>query len=651
MPQATLIADVNHVHPAAHEDARTDSLAARFEQVSHARETCVAVTCKAESITYGELRRQSERIAAALQARGAGSNQLVAIYMNRSIEMVVAMLGVIRAGAAYLPLDPGFPEARVRETLDDAAPIAVLADDVHAEKVAGVDSVIRVSDVLQGAELELREQTASPNDLAYVIYTSGSTGKPKGVMVSHHNVLRLLDQTAQWFHFGERDVWTMFHSFAFDFSVWEMWGALLTGGRLVLVPFTVSRSPDDFYALLADQRVTVLNQTPTAFNLLMQADARAHNSRGLALRYIIFGGEALNLRAVQPWFARHGDDAPQLINMYGITETTVHVTYRRIRADDAARETDSLIGEPIPDLALHLLDDHMQPVANGDEGEICIGGAGVALGYLNRPELTAEKFVANPFGTGRLYRSGDLARRRADGELVYLGRADRQVKISGFRIELGEVEAVLLSCPGITQTCVVANSDAAGAQRLAVYFVASDGFDITKLKSFAEAKLPAHMRPSFYTQLAAIPMNSNGKVDTKALPAPAHNQTGSPESGSSEPGSRIAARAGWSSTEQQVAAAWSRTLGAGHMERNENFFDAGGSSLLLIQLRDDLQHTFSRAIPVTWMFEHTTIAALAAKLEPQRQETASLATATGNERADQQRNSFARMRALRGGAR
>lgn len=636
MLPSLLIHDVIEVTP-----PRGETLATRFAAVYRERGNAVAVTLGEESVTYAELEAYSEQIAAGLQATGLPANALVAIYMDRSIDMVAAMLGVVRAGAAYLPLDPGFPESRVRETLEDARPFAVLADAAQAQKLSAVEGVVRVSDLLAQPPREPRAVEVDADDLAYVIYTSGSTGKPKGVMVSHGNVLRLLNETAAWFSFDEHDVWTMFHSFAFDFSVWEMWGSLLTGGRLVLVPFPVSRSPDEFRALLAQEAVTVLNQTPTAFSLLMQADARAA-ADDLKLRYVIFGGEALNLRSLLPWFARHGDNSPQLINMYGITETTVHVTYRRIRSAEAETETDSLIGEPIPDLQIHLLDDALRPVAEGDAGEICIGGPGVALGYLNRPELTAERFVADPFSAGRLYRSGDLARRRADGELAYLGRADRQVKISGFRIELGEVEAVLLACAGIAQTCVTAHKDASGMQRLAAYFVAADeSFNTSTVKAFAEEQLPAHMRPSFYMQLASLPMNGNGKIDQKALPQP-HQQ----------PVTAAYSTSGWSAMEQKVAALWKAVLGTATVSRCDNFFDVGGSSLLLISLRAELQTTLSMTIPVTWMFEHTTVEALAAKLErEQKGAKPAVANAANSDRAEQQRNSFARMRALRGGVR
>ena len=291
------------------------------------------------------------------------------------------------------------------------------------------------------------EPAAGPDNLAYAIYTSGSTGKPKGVLITHANVARLFESTNAWFGFGPEDVWTLFHSYAFDFSVWEVWGALLYGGRLVIVPYWVSRDPSAFRKLLLEERVTVLNQTPSAFRQLLQADL-AETPGDYALRYVIFGGEALELHSLRPWFERYGDQRPQLVNMYGITETTVHVTYRPISLTDVESRQGSVIGVPIPDLYIHLLDAQGEPVPVGVPGEIYVGGAGVARGYLNRPELTAERFITDPFdpsGKARLYRSGDLARRLANGDIEFLGRIDQQVKIRGFRIELGEIEAAIAS--------------------------------------------------------------------------------------------------------------------------------------------------------------------------------------------------------------
>ena len=614
------------------------SLWSSFAEVCARHGARTAVTLGTESVTYAELKDRSAQVAAALQALNVPAGALVAIYLERSTGLVAAMLGVIQAGAAYLPIDSSYPLTRVLETIKDALPVAVISERGLA--IAGLDTPVVLMEDVSPPHGGLCDVQSGPEDLAYVIYTSGSTGKPKGVMVTHGNVMRLMSQTEAWFHFDERDVWTMFHSFAFDFSVWEMWGCLLNGGRLVLVPFAISRSPDDFYALLASEGVTVLNQTPSALSLLIQAEGRAEQ-RALTLRTVILGGEALNLRSLLPWFARHGDRVPEIINMYGITETTVHVTYRRIMQVDAERETESLIGEPIPDLQIHLLDEHLRPVSDGETGEICIGGPGVAAGYLHRPELTAERFIADPFceTEGRLYRSGDLARRRADGELVYLGRADRQVKVNGFRIEPGEIEAALVSFPGVIQAFATTVADENGGQRLAAYFVLDGAADEKALSAYLAQRLPSHMRPAFYTRLAALPMNVNGKVDRAALPSPVVTVASwSPTTGLT------------SSMESKVAAVWRQALGTGGIGAEENFFDVGGSSMLLIAVRTALQQELGRALPVTWFFEYTTIRSLAAKLS-QDGIRAVAVTDEPKEKAKLQRESFARMKAARSTAR
>ncbi len=358
----------------------------------------------------------------------------------------------------------------------------------------------------------------SAGSAAYVIYTSGSTGRPKGVVVSHGNVVRLFASTRGWFGFGADDVWTLFHSFAFDFSVWELWGALLHGGRLVVVPFGVSRSPGDFRRLLVRERVTVLNQTPSAFYQLMLADEVAGGA-GLSLRWVVFGGEALDLRRLVPWFERHGDASPRLVNMYGITETTVHVSFVRLSRELAAGDAGSVIGEAIPDLRVVVLDEALRPVPVGVAGELYVGGAGVARGYLGRPSLTAGRFVADPFGPagGRLYRTGDVARWDGDGRLVFVGRADDQVKLRGFRIELGEVEAVLLEHALVADVTVVLREDRPGDQRLVAYVVAvpGEGVDVARLRAEVAGRLPEYMVPSAFVVLDAFPLTVNGKLDRR----------------------------------------------------------------------------------------------------------------------------------------
>ena len=621
------------------QSSQETTIATLFAEVCKRRPDAIALTLGDQCMTYAELDRMADGIAAHLTRHGARRGTIVAICLERSFEMIAAMLATIKCGAAYLPLDAGYPAARLAETIADAAPVAVLTARSLAECFEAARAVVLCVDELELRGAAPRVAEVQADDPAYVIYTSGSTGRPKGVVVSHRNVARLMTATEPWFGFCGKDVWTLFHSCAFDFSVWEIWGCLLHGGRLVIVPFVVSRSPEEFHALLVAERVTVLNQTPSAFVNLSQVDARVPVAP-LCLRVVIFGGEALVPAALRGWIARHGDTRPELVNMYGITETTVHVTYRRILAADAEHERESLLGQPIADMQLHLLNGSRQPVGVGEEGELWIGGGGVALGYLNRPALAAERFVEADFLdlAGRLYRSGDLARRRADGELVYVGRRDSQVKINGFRIELGEVEAAIVAHPSLVQACVVAHAESSGGARLAAYYVAKTGPEPTtrELSQFLAQRLPAQMMPAFYIGLPALPLTANGKVDRRALPAP------QPGASSSERRSLTQA----SGLEYSIARIWQMVLAAEEVGLDDNFFDVGGSSLLLIAVRTGLQEQLDRPIPVTWMFEYTTIRSLARKLGSP-DEAGSQATRLADA-ARRQRDTFRRARELKG---
>ncbi|MHC2468239.1 amino acid adenylation domain-containing protein [Bradyrhizobium embrapense] len=423
-----------------------------FEAQVRQAPDAVAVVYQDECLSYGELNARANRLAHHLIGLGVTPDQPVAICLQRSVAMVVGLLAILKAGGAYLPLDPAYPSARLRQVLEDAAPLLVLAD-AAGRAALGADALLDLTVVdletatpawaaLPATDPDVRALGLTSRHLAYVIYTSGSSGKPKGVMVEHAQIVRLFEATGSWYGFTEHDVWCLFHSFSFDFSVWELWGALRYGGRLVLVPSHTARSASDFHDLICKSGVTVLNQTPSAFKALIEADSQS--SVRSRIRYVIFGGEALEPSILKPWYARHSDCALQLINMYGITETTVHVTYRPLDQSDTSN-SGSPIGRRIPDLRLYVLDRFGQPVPFGAVGELYIGGAGVARGYLNRPELTAERFIASRFVDGdRLYRTGDLARYLPDGNLEFLGRNDDQVKIRGFRIEPGEIAARLI---------------------------------------------------------------------------------------------------------------------------------------------------------------------------------------------------------------
>ncbi|WP_230882206.1 non-ribosomal peptide synthetase [Planomonospora sp. ID91781] len=599
----------------------------------------VAVVCGDVALTYAELDARAEMLARRLVGLGVGPERSVAVVASRSVELVVAVLGVLKAGGAYVPVDPSYPADRVGFMVQDASPVAVVAvaglegvvpgglpvvvledGGASCRVVPGRDGAFR-DDAPQDGELLLPDREDGvpeppmpgplPDHPAYVIFTSGSTGRPKGVVVTHRAVTRLLASTRGWFGFGPDDVWALFHSYAFDFSVWELWGALLHGGRLVVVPFEVSRSPEEFLALLERERVTVLNQTPSAFHQLPPA------ARDLGdLRYVIFGGEALEVSRLAGWH----DRGISLVNMYGITETTVHVTYAPLGPDSPA----GLIGTGIADLRLYVLDGFLNPVPVGVVGELYVAGAGLARGYAGRSGLTAERFVACPFGGAgeRMYRSGDRVRWDRSGRLVYAGRADAQVKVRGFRIEPGEVEAVVARCPGVAGVAVVVREDRPGDRRLVAYVVpggavAADGeeavlegdaagsgreagpafggaggapgavFDAAgarsgarlaaEVRGFAVERLPEYMVPSAVVVLEALPLTGNGKLDRAALPAPrvAGGAVG-PGGGSGEGPA--------SAREAVLAGVFAEVLGVGSVGVGDGFFDLGGDSVLAIRL-------------------------------------------------------------------
>ncbi|MFF7249151.1 amino acid adenylation domain-containing protein [Embleya sp. NPDC008237] len=591
------------------------TLVARYEQAARTHPERIAVSCAGLSLSHAELSARANRLARLLVARDIGPGDIVALALPRSPELVVALLAVAKAGAAYLPLDPDYPADRLAYMLDDAAPVLLLTDSATALRLPAHDLPRiavdgRDADAYPSSDLgqHQRKRPLRASDPVYVIYTSGSTGRPKGVPVTHHNVARLFTATDHWFGFGPDDVWTLFHSYAFDFSVWELWGALLFGGRLVVVPHPVSRDPAEFLDLLARERVTVLNQTPSAFHQLVAAD-RDRPGRELALRYVVFGGEALEPARLADWYERHADDAPRLVNMYGITETTVHVTYHPLDRASAAAGAASTIGVNIPDLRVYVLDHRLQPVPPGVTGEMYVAGEGLARGYLGRHALTAGRFVADPhaarFGErgARMYRSGDLARRRADGTLDYLGRADQQVKIRGFRVELGEIEAVLVAHREVSDAAVVLREDTPGDKRLVGYVVADSLADGSALREHAAATLPTHMVPSAVVVVDRLPLTANGKLDRKALPRPEHTAPAT------------AGRAPRGPREEQLCALFADVLGVPTVGVHDNFFDLGGHSLLAVRLAGRIKSALGADVGIGTIFQAPTAAGLDAALE------------------------------------
>ncbi|MFE5588264.1 amino acid adenylation domain-containing protein, partial [Kitasatospora sp. NPDC056531] len=589
----------------AAEELPESGLTALFERQVRANPAAVALTDGENTLTYGELNARANRLAHALIDRGAGPEQLVALALPHSAELVVAVLAVLKAGAAYVPVDPRYPEARIAYLLEDSRP-ALLLTTAQFDGLPGAERVDRL--LLDAVDLDGLPDTdpripVDPGQAAYVIYTSGSTGNPKGVVVPHRNVVRLFGATDALFGFSAEDVWTLFHSYAFDFSVWELWGPLLHGGRLVVVDHETSRSPSRFLELLARERVTVLNQTPSAFYQLMQADQEApETGRSLALRTVVFGGEALEPARLASWYERHAEDTPRLVNMYGITETTVHVTYAALGASGTAA---GRIGTAIPDLRAYVLDAGLRPVVPGVVGELSVAGAGLARGYLNRAGLTAGRFVACPFGQAgaRMYRSGDLVRRRADGALEYVGRADDQVKVRGFRIEPGEIEAVLAARPDVVQVAVVARRDRADDTRLVAYLVPAAGAlpRPADLREHLSARLPEHMVPSAFVVLDALPLTTNGKLDRAALPAPGFTPTG-------------AGRAPRTPQEQILCELFAEVLGVSGAGVDDSFFALGGHSLLATRLAARVRAMLGVELQLRTLFESPTPAGLAAAL-------------------------------------
>lgn len=612
---------------------RAATIHGRFEDCVRRTPDAVAVACGEQRLTYAELDRAANRLARRLQAAGAGANRLIGLCMQRSIGQIVGILGILKSGAAYLPLDPAFPDARLRFLLDDADAGIVVADK-HARDRFDSRTVIGPDDADE-LDDDAFESTGAAPDLAYVIHTSGSTGQPKGVMVTHHNVVRLFDACESWLNPGIGDVWTMFHSFAFDFSVWEMWGALFYGGRLEIVPHETARSPEAFYELLVERGVTVLNQTPSAFRQLIAVDNERRQALG-SLRLVIFGGEQLDYASLADWVARHGDQRPQLVNMYGITETTVHVTYRPVLKRDVETANASLIGWPLPDLYVRLLDAHGRPVPPGARGEICVGGAGVSRGYLNRPELTAQRFIHDPYSAdpdARLYRSGDFARLMPNGELCYLGRADDQVKIRGFRIDPGEIAATLRRMPGVAQAVVAARATRTGEKRLIAWYVPRDPEALTEtaLRDALARRLPAHMLPARLIAMHDLPVNANGKIDVKALPEPA-----------ACPVERIAEqRRPRDGCEARLAAIWASLLERDAIARDDDFFALGGDSVLALQVVTAARAAGMELSPRD-LFRYPVLSELAARVEHNGSDTAGEAAGTAAVLAPMQRRFFAR---------
>jgi amino acid adenylation domain-containing protein len=585
----------------------------RVTALARANPRAVAVSDKDGMLTYDELERHANRLARYLTARGIGRGKRVGLCLCRSSRMLVASVAVLKAGGVYVPIDPNYPAERIAYICEDAQLSLVLFDQGEPFSIDGQDSIALAELLRDCAELPdepLAERALSINDPAYMIYTSGSTGRPKGVLVSHRNVQALLGAVERQFTLGAEDVWSLFHSFAFDFSVWEAWGALLTGGRVHVVSYEVSRNPEEFIELINEQRITVLSQTPSAFGQLMAHERQKQIEPHL--RLVIFGGEALDARSLLGWFDRHPETQCRLINMFGITETTVHVTATEIRRMHALTGSRT-VGRPIEGWGVYVLGPDQSVLPPGVDGEIYVSGSGVALGYHNKPELDQQRFLPDLLGSGRMYRSGDRGRLLPSGELLHLGRIDNQIKLRGFRIELDEIRNVLLRCPGVESAAALFTqrdmSDAATA-RIDAYVVMSQG-SLRDVWTRAMQLLPEYMLPSSIARVSSMPLTRNGKLNPKQLPDKILEKSALP-GGNAEVASTTANNANTAAhpdIERHLVEIWTE-LFAKPIRPEDNFFDVGGNSLFAIRLSTRLRQRGLPGLHLRDLYVHQTIARL-----------------------------------------
>jgi amino acid adenylation domain-containing protein len=576
-----------------------------FEKAAAENPDEIAVEFENQEIPYSGLRGWAAAVGAALWSRGVRPGDRVALGLPPGPEAVAAILGIARTGAAYVPLDLRNPRRRNDLIITDSAATALIGDagscSAPPAVVFGTRDIARLRDTPVPGHRPQPARHTPAGDL-YVIYTSGTTGRPKGVPVTHAALAALLAGTSELFSFSSRDRWLLFHSLAFDFAVWELWGPLTTGARLVVLPPGVAMSAEDTARTVAGKRITVLNQTPTAFGSFSAAALRA----GTAfpdLRYIVFGGEKLVPDLLRPWVQRHGAARPHLINMYGITETTVHSTFHAVTEDDL-RTDESRIGHPLPGFDVRVCDAGGAAVPYGQVGELWLAGPQVASGYLNRPALTAERFAVVDGHAGRYYRSGDLVRQERDGSLTYHGRADLQVKLRGHRIELGEIEATVRGHERVADAVAWVHEHSPGDQRLICAFTTTTGSapeDPRTLAEYVKGRLPSYLRPAHYLHLAALPRTVNGKIDRGALGALMPDFTPLDAPGRPAPTGR---------TGEYLAALWSELLGVTPIADDDNFFELGGHSLLAFRMQMRIGRDLGPRIPFAEFVANPVLSAL-----------------------------------------
>jgi amino acid adenylation domain-containing protein len=580
-----------------------------FEEQVRKRPQAIVLRYEGLEVSYGELNKRANQLAHYLRRNGVGPETFVGICVERGIEMVVGLLGVLKAGGAYVPMDVTYPNQRLNLMVEDAKIRLLLTLEHLTERFE--DRLVNLicldrdwSAISTGSPQDLQAQV-KPDNAMYVIYTSGSTGRPKGVIVTHRSVLNLFNAVDENLHFSENDIWTLFHSYSFDFSVWEIWGALIYGGTLVVVPYFVARTPEEFCALVHKNGVTILSQTPSAFRHFIKVNEVIGAGRESSLRAVVFGGEALEFQSLKGWVERHGDELPHLINMYGITETTVHTTYKRVTSEGLKESAGSVIGKPLANVRLYVLDEQMQLVPVGVAGELYVAGEGVARGYVGREELTAERFLPAHYSKPgeRLYKTGDLVRYLVDGNIEYLGRKDHQVKIRGYRIELGEIESALLQHEAIREAVVIIGGETGGDKTLVAYLVSHSGERLTKgeLRAYLKQRLPDYMVPAAFVMMEAMPLTPNGKLDRRALPGLQRE--------------REAGTTSRTPVEELVASIFEEVLKVDRVTRVDNFFEIGGHSLLATQMASRVRQTFGVEIGIRSIFEQATVEGLAGKIE------------------------------------
>ena len=594
-----------------------------FEDQAKRTPSQVALVNQERYLNYAALNQQANQLARYIQSKYQSlakktrtETPVIGIFLNKSINTIISMLAVLKMGAAYVPIDTRNPEERIKFIISDANCVLIITESIHKETLNFADQSLILLDQEEGEIARYSVDNLSiinkPDALIYIIYTSGTTGKPKGVMQTHFNVARLFYVTNRIFHFGKADTWLFFHSHAFDFSVWEIWGALLYGGQLVIPTEDDIIDPSRIYQLIIQHKVTVLNQTPSAFQGLLQ-ECKTHPSDELPLRHVIFGGEALDIKMLSDWWAHYSNTHPVMVNMYGITETTVHTTYKILSKADLNRRETSNIGVPLDDMKIFIVDQNMQPVPIGIPGELLIGGNGLATGYLNHPEMTREKFIINYFDNehnddnhfpqrnegNRFYRTGDLVRYLADGSLEYLGRIDKQIKFKGFRIETEEIESALRRFPKIIQCAVITKKCHDTAKLVAYYTLKKQEKEDLKpqhLQPFLSKLLPSYMIPNLFIRIESIPLTDNMKTDYAALPSIEHSFVGI-KSKFQKP---------MTIYQKTLALIWEKTLHLKNVGLDDNFFGIGGDSITSLKVTAEAREK-GFSLSVSDIFKYQTI--------------------------------------------